>query len=166
MTLSRSAGAAALLTLLATGAQAQSSDWQSVASACTPTSIAASQQVQVVNNGSYLRAPLAGRNPPTLNYACNVLDPSNGTVPAWKWLVLQYLDTVGNAVSATLYAKSKATGAVSNVGSISSAANVAVTSVDVQIPALDFAANSYYVLLTLRPQVATQPQLHSVSLAE
>lgn len=166
MTPSRLASVAATLALCSLGAHAQSSNWQSVASACVPLSAAAAQQVQVVNNGSYLRAPLAGRNPPTINYACNVLDPSNGTVPAWIRLVLQYADATGNAVSATLYAKSKSNGAVSNVASVSSLASSSVTSVSVAIPVLDFAINSYYVLLTLRPQASTQPQLHSVSLVE
>lgn len=166
MTSPRLAGLATVLALAAAGAQAQSSDWQSVASACVPLSPAAAQQVQVVNNGSYLRAPLAGRNPPTLNYACNVLDPSNGTVPAWVRLVLQYADATGNAVSATLYAKSKSTGAIGNVASVSSVASSSVDSVSVALPVLDFAINSYYVLLTLRLQATTQPQLHSVSLVE
>lgn len=164
-------GVALAVVLAATAAPraalAQASDWQSVASGCVATSASASQQVTVASNGSFIRAKLAaGPNPPTLNYVCNVLDPSNVTVPIWTKLRLEYLDTLGGLATATLYAKSKTSGGIVNLGNVISAGGAGVTTATVGVPPLDFAANSYYVLLGLQPSPATQPQLHAVTLAE
>lgn len=147
--------------------RAQASNWQSVASACVAATVGASQQVTVAANGSFIRAkPAAGPNPPTLNYVCNVLDASDSTLTTWTKLRLEYLDVLGGQVTATLYAKSKSTGALTNLGQVVGTPSNTVTTATVGVPPLNFATHSHYVLLGLQPQPGTQPQLHAVTLAE
>jgi hypothetical protein len=137
-------------------------DWQHVATACTPSNLAALNLVQFVVPNGYLRAnnPNAG----TVRYTCNVLDSFASAVPTWNYLTLQYVDTVGGRVIATLYAKSKATGAVAVMANVASPAAAGINNVSIAVPALNFAANSHYVVITMQPAANNPPQAHMVQL--
>lgn len=137
-------------------------DWQHVAAACTPSSLPALSMVQINTFNGSIRAnnPNAG----TVRYTCNVLDSFATSVTAWNYLTLQYLDTAGGRVVATLYSKNKVTGAAAAIASVASPAAGAIANVSVAVPALNFAVNGYYVVITLLPAVNNPPQAHMVSL--
>ncbi|MEK8034682.1 hypothetical protein AACH06_28020 [Ideonella sp. DXS29W] len=137
-------------------------DWQHVAAACAPSSLPALSMVQINTANGSIRAnnPSSG----TVRYTCNVLDSFATSVTTWNYLTLQYLDTVGGRVVATLYAKNKVTGAAAVVASVASPAAGAIANVSVPVPALNFAVNGYYVVITLVPATNQPPQAHMVSL--
>lgn len=139
-------------------------DWQSAASACTPINASTLGAAFIPTNGAYVRAPL-GPNPP-MTYVCNVLDSFATAVPTWKYLQLQYLDPVGGAVRARLYQKDKVTGTTVLLTTATSAAAVPVSVVSTPVPAMNFAINSYHVVITLTPQTAVQVQAHMVTLTQ
>ncbi len=154
-----------LTSLASTGAQAATiDDWQSAASACTPIRSSTLSTAFIPTNGAYVRAPLAPAAP--LVYVCNVLDSFATAVPTWKYMQLQYLDLIGGAVHAQLFQKSKATGAVVLLASAVSAAAGLISTVTVPVPAMNFAANSYHVVITLTPQTSTQVQAHMMTLTQ
>ena len=162
----RTVGALSLaLAGFAGNAHAQATDWQSVATACTPAGAASLNAAQFNTALGFVRPPMGAANP-QLVYTCNVLDSYIGTVPIWNWLRLQYMDTVGGAVSATLWQKNKLTGATALMVFLPSVAAGGVSNVQAAVPALDFAANAYYVVITVTPQANTRPQAHMVTLAE
>jgi hypothetical protein len=139
-------------------------DWQSAASACTPINASTLGTATIPTSGAYVRAPLAPAA--RLVYVCNVLDSFASAVPTWNYLQLQYLDPVGGAVRAQLFQKSKATGAVVLLATAVSAAAVPITTATVPVPAMNFATNSYHVVITLTPQTSTQVQAHMVTLTQ
>lgn len=151
------------LAAFAGGAHAQAEDWQSVATACTPATLPSLQNAQFNTAGGFIRAP-AGAGGPQLVYTCNVLDSFAAIVPNWNVMQLQALDNVGGAVTAALYAKNKVTGASALVAVVPSVAAGVVANATVAIPALNFAANSYHIVLTLTPQANSRPQAHMVKL--
>lgn len=160
--LSRTLAAAALCAVGA--AHAAPEDWQAVAASCTPTTPSAlsGATLNASNNG----AIRANTGDGTLKYVCNVLDSYVSSVTVnWTRFRLQALDPVGGAVGAQLYAKNKTTGAVTLVATV--VANVPVANVQnyaVPIPALNFDAFAYHVVITLNRQAAAQPAAHMVSL--
>jgi hypothetical protein len=153
---------AALLT--ATGARAQAEDWQHVATACTPQTANALGMAQFNVAGGFIRAnnPNAG----TLHYTCNVLDSYATFVPVWNWLTLQYRDTVGGRVQATLYSKNKVTGATVAMANVVGPAAGGVNNVSVALPALNFAVNGYFVVLSIASSANNPPQAHMVQLQQ
>lgn len=165
----KSAGRALCLFALASSAlvsnaHAQASNWQSVASACTPTSLATLTTTTINAILGSVQAPL-GPNPPKL-YTCNVLDSFASVNPTWTTLELQYFDPVGGAVKAELYSRNKGNGATAFITGVSSVAAIGVANVAVALPALNFAANSYHVVLTMFPKVGVQVRAHMVRLDE
>jgi hypothetical protein len=162
--LARALAAGALVAVTASAHAAFIDDWQSVASACTPINSSTLGTATIPTSGAYVRAPLAPAA--KLVYVCNVLDSFATAVPTWDYLQLQYLDPVGGAVRAQLFEKSKATGSVVLVASAVSAAAVPISMVTVPVPAMNFAANSYHVVITLMPQTSTQVQAHMVTLTQ
>lgn len=164
--IARRAALAVAATLSLTGAaHAQAEDWQSVVAACTPASLPSLQLPIISASGGFVRAPAGAANP-QLVYTCNVLDAYFSTVPVWTRIRLQALDTVGGAVNATLYQKSKATGVSVAVANVPSVAAGVITNSTNAIPALDFAANSYHVVVTITPQANSRPQAHMVQLIQ
>jgi hypothetical protein len=157
-------GTLSLAATLATGtARAQfADDWQHVATACTPSNLAALNLVQFAVPSGYIRAnnPNAG----ILRYTCNVLDSFVGTVPTWNLLTLQYQDAVGGRVSATLYAKTKATGIAGSIATVTGPASAVVANASVPVPGLNFAANTYFVVISISSAGPNPPQAHMVSL--
>jgi hypothetical protein len=154
-----------LAATLATGtARAQFiDDWQHVAAACAPSTLSALSMVQINTSNGSIRAN--NPNSGTVRYTCNVLDSFATSVPTWNYLTLQYQDTVGGRVVATLYAKSKATGAAVVMAIVASPAVGGIANVSVPLPGLDFAANAHYVVITLQqPTANNPPQAHMVSL--
>ncbi|HEX5687463.1 MAG TPA: hypothetical protein VFY73_25890 [Ideonella sp.] len=150
-------------TLAAGTARAQfADDWQHVATACTPSNLAALNLVQFVVPNGYIRAnnPNAG----IVRYTCNVLDSFVSVVPTWNALTLQYLDAAGGRVTATLYAKSKATGIAGMVATVTGPASAVVANASVAVPGLNFAANAYYVVISISTAGPNPPQAHMVSL--
>lgn len=160
------ATAVALLGLCAAPAHAQvpSEDWQHVATACTPASLDALRYGQFNLSTGYIRA--VNTDVGTLEYTCNVLDSFASTLPTWNHLVLQYRDLLGGRVRATLYQKSKVSGAAFPVASVLSSPAPGMNSVDVPIPQLNFALYGYYVVLSLNPTAGSAPQVHMVQLKQ
>ncbi|HSI56569.1 MAG TPA: hypothetical protein VLA16_03360 [Ideonella sp.] len=153
-----------LLGLCAAGAQAQVEDWQSNVSSCVPANAYTLNAGQVIIAGGYVRAPL-GPNPPLI-YTCNVLDSFAAVVPNWNFLRLQYNAPVNGAVTAALYAKNKVTGvAVLQATAVSVAAG-AVSNVQVGLPALNFAVNSHYIVVTVNTLPNFRVQAHMVTTAQ
>lgn len=148
----------------ATAARAQAEDWQHVATACTPSTLNALRWAQFNTGAGYIRAnnPDAG----TLHYTCNVLDSYATIVPVWNWLTLQYRDTVGGRVQATLYSKNKVTGATAVVANAIGPAAAGVNNVSVALPGLNFAATGYYVVLSIASSANNPPQVHMVQLEQ
>jgi hypothetical protein len=150
-------------TLAAGTARAQfADDWQHVAAACTPSTLPALSMVQINTTNGSIRAnnPNAG----TVRYTCNVLDSFATSATVWNDLTLQYLDVAGGNVVATLYSKNKVTGATAMVANVTSAAAGAIANVSAPIPALNFAVNAYYVVITLLPSSINPPVAHMVKL--
>lgn len=150
-------------TLAAGSARAQfADDWQHVATACTPSNLAALNLVQFNVGGGFIRAnnPNAG----TVHYTCNVLDSFNSPVSAWNDLTLQYRDAAGGRVVATLYSKNKANGVTAVVANAVSPASAAINNVSVNVPALNFAMFGYYVVISITSSANNPPQAHMVSL--
>ncbi len=145
-------------------AYAQVEDWQSVATACTPATIDSLALPQFNTVGGFIRAPLGAENP-QLRYTCNVLDSFATFVPTWNRMQLQYLDTVGGSISATLYSKNKVTGATAIEAFVASPAAGAINNVNVALPALNFAINAHYVVVAITPRNNARPQAHQVVLA-
>jgi len=148
----------------AAGAHAQVADWQSNVSSCTPANDFTLVNAQVVAAGGYVRAPL-GPNPPAI-YTCNVLDSYNVIVPAWNWLRLQYNAPVAGAVTAALYAKDKITGVSVLQATAVSAASAGIANVQVPLPALNFAVNSHYIVVTVNSLAGFRTQAHMVTAAQ
>lgn len=150
-------------TLAAGSARAQfADDWQHVATACTPSNLAALNLVQFNVGGGFIRAnnPNAG----TVHYTCNVLDSFNAPVSAWNDLTLQYRDAAGGNVVATLYAKNKFTGVSVALASAISPPSAAINTVSVPVPPLNFALAAHYVVISIQPAAQNAPQAHMVSL--
>jgi hypothetical protein len=125
-------------------------DWLTVAPTCVPDSLQTLQFGLTSQTGGHVRS--AGRNPPVA-YFCPVWNPDDlTTTPSWKLFKLQYLDPnpSGGGVTARLYAKSRATGAVSAVASVTSASTTIVKVLSVPLPApLNFKRYAYYAVLEL-----------------
>lgn len=157
-------GLALAATLAAGSARAQFiDDWQHVAAACAPSNLPALSMVLINTSNGSIRAN--NPNSGTVRYTCNVLDSFATSVTVWNFLTLQYLDTVGGRVMATLYAKSKATGAAVVIANVVSPAAGGIANVSVAVPNLNFAVNAYYVVITLQqPSANNPPQAHMVSL--
>jgi hypothetical protein len=153
-----------VLATASTNANAQTTNWQSVASACTPASPSTLSLTQTNAPGGSVRAPF-GPNPPLL-YTCNVLDSFATIVPAWTTLELQSFDPVGGAVRATLFRKDKVTGAPMALATAVSVAAGGISNVSVAVPALNFATHSHHIVITMLPQVGVQVQAHMVRLDE
>jgi len=167
-TTGRAVGAAlvCLIGLYATAAQAQVQDWQSNVSSCTPANDYTLVNGQVVVAGGYVRAPaLAGPNPPLI-YSCNVLDSYATVVPTWNWLRLQFNSPVAGSVTAALYAKDKITGVSTLQATVANFASAGVANAQVPLPALNFAVNSHFVVVTLAPQPNFRVQAHMVTTAQ
>lgn len=161
----RTAVALASTLAFAGAAHAQAEDWQSAVAACTPANLPSLQLPIISAPGGFVRAPAGAANPQMV-YTCNVLDAYFSFVPLWTHIRLQALDTVGGAVTATLYQKSKATGVSVAVAAVPSVAAGVITNSTNAIPALDFALNSYHVVVTLTPQANSRPQAHMVQLIQ
>jgi hypothetical protein len=153
----------AALTTLCAAAHAQSDDWQHVAADCKPATFSALQLGQFDAARGLIRAPMGAGNP-KLQYTCNVLDRYDGFLPFWTTMELQAFDPVGGSVVATLYGKSKATGVSVALLNVSSPAAGVVTNTPVALPALDFSANAYHVVLTLTPRANVQPSAHMLKM--
>ena len=144
--------AAIALALAALSPAAQATgDWLTVAPTCVPDSAQTLQFGLTSQTGGHTRS--AGRNPP-LAYFCPVWNPDDivAASTSWKFLKLQAVDPhpSGGQVLATLYAKSRSSGAVSLVTSVASQPSTLVKVTTVPLPApLNFKRNAYYVLLTL-----------------
>ncbi len=155
-----------LAATLATGtARAQFvDDWQHVATACTPSNLAALNLVQFVVPSGYIRAnnPAAG----IVRYTCNVVDSFASIMPTWNFLTLQYQDAIGGRVTATLYAKTKAAPGIPGVvATVAGPASLTVDNASVALPVvLNFAANTYYVVISISSAGPNPPQAHMVSL--
>lgn len=160
------ATAVALLGLVGSAAQAQVpiEDWQHVATACTPASLNALRYGQFNLSTGYIRA--VNTDVGTLEYTCNVLDSFASYLPAWNHLVLQYRDTAGGRVRATLYQKNKVSGAAAPVATVLSTPAAGMNNVDVPIPQLNFSLYGYYVVLSLTPGAVSAPQVHMVQLKQ
>jgi hypothetical protein len=132
------------------GAAHATADWLTVAPTCVPDSLQTLQFGLTSQTGGHVRS--AGRNPP-LAYFCPVWMPDDfATVPSWKYLKLQYIDpnSIGGGVTARLYAKSRANGAVSLVASVTSVPSTIVKVLAVPLPvSLNFKRYAYYVTLGL-----------------
>jgi len=152
-----------LLGLTAATAQAQVEDWQSNVSSCVPANDYTMVNGQVIVAGGYVRAPL-GPNPP-LVYTCNLLDSFAGIVPTWNWLRLQYNAPVNGAVTAALYAKNKITGVSVLQATAVSTASGGVANVQAALPALNFAVNAYFVVVTVNTLPNFRTQAHMVTAA-
>jgi hypothetical protein len=160
----RRLGGATLLSLaglFTTGAHAQVADWQSNVSSCVPANDFTITAAQVVPAGGYVRAPL-GPNPPLI-YTCNVLDSYNVIVPVWNFMRLQFNSPVAGSVTAALYAKDKVTGVSVLQALVANPASAGVANVQVALPALNFAANSHFIVVTLFPQQNFRVQAHMVT---
>ncbi len=153
-------------TLAAGTARAQFvDDWQHVAAACTPSNLPALSMVQFNTSNGSIRAN--NPNSGTVRYTCNVLDSFATSMTVWGYLTLQYQDTVGGRVVATLYAKNKVTGAAAVIANVVSPAAGGIANVAVPVPTLNFAVNAHYVVITLQlPSANNPPQAHMVSLQQ
>lgn len=157
--------ALALSSLAWTPAAHATADWLTVAPTCVPDSPQSLDFGLTSLTGGYVRS--AGRNPPVA-YFCPVWNPDDLTsaTPTWKSLKLQALDpnSGGGSVVATLYAKSRNSGAVSPVATVASGLSSIVMVTSVALPAaLNFKRNAYYV--TIQIDAPTQPaEAHMVML--
>jgi len=147
--------------LFAGAAHAQVADWQSNVSSCVPANDFTLVNAQVVPAGGFVRAPL-GPNPPVV-YTCNVLDSYNVIVPVWNFLRLQFNSPVAGSVTAALYAKDKITGVSALQATVVNPASGGIANAQVALPALNFAVNSYFIVVTLLPQPNFRVQAHMVS---
>lgn len=145
--------AAAALALAALHPQAHATaDWLTVAPTCVPDSPQSLQLGLTSLTGGYVRA---GRNPPVA-YFCPVWNPDDlvAAATSWKFFKLQALDpnANGGSIVATLYAKSRASGTVSLVTSVSSLQSSTVKVATVALPAsLNFKRYAYYVTIEMAP---------------
>jgi hypothetical protein len=146
-------------------AHAQVEDWTHVATACTPASLDSLAAPQFNTAGGFIRAPL-GNGTPRLRYTCNVLDSFATFVPVWNFMVMQYFDTVGASITATLYAKNRITGVTAVQAFVPSAAAGAVANVAVALPALNFAVNQHYIVIDITPRPDVRVQAHMVKLVQ
>ena len=164
----RTAGALAssLLALCAAGAHAQVADWQSPVPACVPANADTLNNATIVAPGNFVRAPLAsGRNPPLI-YICNVLDSYATVMPTWNWLRLQFNSPVAGSVVAQMFSKDKITGGIGLVATVANPPSAGVAVAQVPLPALNFAIDAYYIVVTLNPQTTFRVQAHMVSTAQ
>jgi hypothetical protein len=149
--------------IAAPAAQAQAiDDWQHTVPACSPDGLNSLRFAQINAPAGYVRAnnPDAG----VLRFTCNVLDSFATSVPLWNRLVLQYRDAAGGRIMATLYEKSKLTGASVAVANAISTASGAINNVAVPAPAMNFGLNTYYIVVSIQGAVQNPPQAHTVML--
>jgi hypothetical protein len=163
------ATAACLLALA--GAAHATPDWQAAAATCVPDSRTTVANEVTGKPGAWvsLSATAAHQDGTKDIYFCNVLSPLDDPVPpTWKNFKLQYGNTVGNEVQATLYSKNKFTGVVATVAAVNSAASAGVAVATVPLPAapLDFVNFAYHIIITLVPIQGSQPRGHMVILSD
>jgi len=151
--------------LAAPAAQAQFiDDWQHTVPACAPDSLNSLRNAQINAPLGFVRA----NNPdmPPVVFTCNVLDSFATAVPTWNRLVLQYRDTVGGRVTASLFQKSKATGVPVMIANVVSPAAAGINNAAMPVPAMDFALNTYYVLVSVQGAAQNPAQAHTVMLTQ
>lgn len=139
-------------------------DWQHTVPACSPDSLNSLRNAQINAPAGFVRA--SNPDAPPLVFTCNVLDSFATQVPTWTRLVLQYRDPVGGRVSAVLYQKDKVTGVPAMIANVVSAAAAGVANVAMPVPGMDFAMNTYYVVVTLQGAAQNPPQAHTVMLVQ
>jgi hypothetical protein len=167
MPLRRALFAAGLGLLALQGPAWATPDWTTVAPTCTPDLTPTSTFGLTSVAGGYVKS---GRNPPRQRYMCPVGNPDDLTTSpiSWQHLGLQYLDTAGGNVNAKLYAKSRRTGMVSLIATVTSVPDTAIKVVSVPLRAtVDFSLNGYYVVFELTASTgAVPPQAHMVMLTK
>jgi len=141
---------------------APSVNWHTVGSNCLPDNADSQKARKVSADGSALHVDAGMLT--RLSYTCNVpYGPLSASTP-WRWLRLQTFDPAGASFNAILWAKDRVSGATTQAAAGGSGFSSGINNVHIQLPALDFTNNMYYVQVVVIRQETTPIELHMLSL--